>query len=33
MSYRNLEIWKLAGEIVVDIHKMTLEKLPKYELY
>jgi four helix bundle protein len=33
MSYRNLEIWKLACEASVDIHKMTLTKLPKFELY
>ncbi|PKL82725.1 MAG: four helix bundle protein [Ignavibacteriae bacterium HGW-Ignavibacteriae-3] len=33
MSYKNLEIWKLSSEIVVDIHKMTLEKLPKFEMY
>jgi len=33
MSYKNLEIWKLAREVVIDIHKMTLEKLPKFEIY
>ena len=33
MSYRNLEIWKLARELVIDIHKMTLNELPKYEMY
>ena len=33
MSYKNLEIWKLSKELVVDIHKMTLEELPKYEMY
>ncbi|RMH96459.1 MAG: four helix bundle protein [Calditrichaeota bacterium] len=33
MSYRNLEIWQLARELVVDIHKMTLENLPKFEMY
>ncbi len=32
-SYRDLEIWKMARELVVPIHKMTLEKLPKFELY
>ncbi len=33
MSYRKLEIWKLARELVVDIHRMTIEKLPKFEMY
>ena len=32
-SYRDLEIWKMARELVVPIHKMTLEKLPKFEMY
>ena len=33
MSYRNLEIWQFARELVIDIHKMTLYKLPKFEMY
>lgn len=33
MSYRNLEIWKLARELSVEIHKMTLADLPKFEMY
>jgi four helix bundle protein len=32
-SYRDLEIWKMARELVVPVHKMTLEKLPKFEMY
>lgn len=32
MSYKNLEIWQLAEEIVIEIHKMSLE-LPKFEMY
>ena len=32
MSYRNLEIWKLAREIVVEVHAMSLN-LPRFELY
>ena len=32
MSYKNLEIWKLSREIVIDIHKMSLE-LPAFEMY
>jgi len=27
MSYRDLEIWKLARELVVEIHKMSLRKI------
>ncbi|NUM64214.1 four helix bundle protein [candidate division KSB1 bacterium] len=33
MSYRGLEIWRLARQLVIDIHRMTLEKLPKFEMY
>ncbi len=33
MSYKNLEIWQLAKDISIDIHKMTLEKLPKFEMF
>ena len=33
MSYKKLEIWQLARELVIDIHKMTLQKLPKFEMY
>ena len=33
MSYRNLEIWKLARDLTVDIHRMTLRDLPKFEMY
>ena len=33
MSYRKLEIWQKARELVTDIHKMTLSKLPQFELY
>ena len=33
MSYKNLEIWQEARTLVIDIHKMTIEKLPKFELY
>jgi four helix bundle protein len=32
MSYKKLEIWQLAREIVIDIHKMTLT-LPKFEMF
>ena len=33
MSYKNLEIWKLADEVAVEIHEMTLTKLPKFEMF
>ena len=33
MSYRNLEIWKLSRTLTTDVHKMSLTKLPKFEMY
>jgi four helix bundle protein len=33
MNYKNLEIWELAKEIVIEIHEMSLQKLPKHEMY
>ena len=33
MSYKKLEIWRIAKELVIDIHKMTLDKLPKFEMF
>lgn len=32
MSYKNLEIWKLAREIVIEVHEMSLA-LPKFEMF
>jgi four helix bundle protein len=32
MSYKNLEIWQLAREVVIEIQKMTLT-LPKFEMF
>jgi four helix bundle protein len=32
MSYKNLEIWKISREIVIEIHKMSLT-LPKFEQF
>jgi len=32
-SYRDLEIYQLAHRLAVRVHKMTLESLPKFELY
>jgi len=31
MIVKNLEIWQLAKELVIDIHKMPLSELPKFE--
>lgn len=33
MSYKKLVIWQEARKIVLDIHKMTLNELPRFELY
>ena len=30
---KKLEIWKVASELSVEIHKMTLEELPDFEMY
>ena len=32
-SYKDLEIYKLAHKLAIEVHKMTLEKLPKFEMY
>ena len=32
MNYKDLEIWQLSREVVIEIHKMSLE-LPKFEMY
>lgn len=33
MSYQNLEIWQLARRASIEIHTMTLTRLPKFEMY
>jgi four helix bundle protein len=33
MNYRDLEIWKLARQIATTVHRMTLQNLPKFEMY
>ena len=33
MSYRKPEVWQLSRTLVIDIHKMTLTKLPKFEMF
>ena len=32
MNYKDLEIWQLSREVVIELHKMSLE-LPKFEMY
>lgn len=32
MSYKKLQIWVMAREVVIEVHAMTM-KLPKFELY
>jgi four helix bundle protein len=33
MSYRNLEIWQLANEMVLAVNEMSLNDLPDFEKY
>ena len=33
MTYRDLEIWKLAREATKEVHAMTLTELPKFEMF
>lgn len=33
MSYRKLTIWQESRPLVVDVHNMTMTKLPAFELY
>ena len=33
MGYRELETWRLAREASASIHKMSLTKLPKFEMF
>jgi four helix bundle protein len=33
MSYKRLKIWQIARELVIDIHKMTINNLPKFEMF
>jgi four helix bundle protein len=33
MSYKNLEIWKCASDVIIVIHQMTLHDLPDFEKY
>lgn len=33
MSYRDLEIWQLARDLSIEIHRMAINDLPKFEMY
>lgn len=33
MSYKELQIWQIAKDLTSDIHKMTLNDLPKFEAF
>ena len=33
MSYKELQIWQIARELVVEIHRMSFSDLPKFEAY
>lgn len=33
MGYRDLQIWQVARDMTVVVHRMTLEKLPRFELH
>ena len=32
-GYRGLDIWKLARQAAIAVHRMTLQNLPKFEMY
>jgi four helix bundle protein len=32
-SYEDLELYKLAKQMTVEIHQVTLDELPKFEMY
>ena len=32
-GYRDLEVWKLARELAIKVHRMTLMELPKFEMF
>jgi len=33
MNYKDLEICKLAREVVIEVHEMTLNRLPRFEMF
>jgi four helix bundle protein len=32
-SYRDLEVYSLANELAVKVHRMTIKELPRFEMY
>lgn len=32
-NYKDLEIYQLSHKLAIEVHKMTLEDLPKFEMY
>ena len=32
-GYKKLDVWKLAREASIEIHRMTLKQLPKFEMF
>jgi four helix bundle protein len=33
LSYKKLEVWQLARDASIDVHRMTTDLLPKFEMY
>jgi len=33
LSYRDLRVWQSARELSIELHRITLDKLPRFELY
>jgi four helix bundle protein len=33
MNYKDLDVWKIAQEVVIEVHEMTLNDLPAFKLY
>ena len=33
MSYKKLEVWQLARDVSIGVHRMTIDLLPKLEMY
>jgi len=33
LSYKKLQIWQMSRELTIDIHRMTLTELPRFEQY
>ena len=33
VDHKDLEVWQLARELSIKVHRMTLEELPKFEMF